>query len=161
MNKAKRWLVKCPGIAEFFLPLEQEIRHHYIPCLVFHPPNDVERPLFALPAHLGGLGIFNPCVIAAETCQFSRHVAGPIVKCILNQHSSYFEWSAYIYHFFETSLEPSATHLLILLSLFTTNVHIIYNILLIFCWRGVLHPGSLLFPSNNTGLCYTREILLM
>ena len=53
--------------------------------MVCHPPNDVERSLFALPAHLGGLGISNPCVIAADTYQFSRHVAGPIVEYILNQ----------------------------------------------------------------------------
>ena len=68
---------------EFFLPLEKLICHDFLPCLVFHPPNDVERSLFALPVHLGGLGIFNPCVIAAETYQFSRHVAGPIAEHIL------------------------------------------------------------------------------
>jgi len=56
-----------PGIAEFFLPLEQVICHHFLPSLVNHFPYDVERSLFALPAHMGGLGIFNPCAIAAET----------------------------------------------------------------------------------------------
>ena len=48
-----------------------------------HPPNDVERSLFALPAHLGGLGIFNPSEIALTTYQFSRQLAGPIVECVL------------------------------------------------------------------------------
>jgi len=117
------------GLLNFFLLLEQVIHHHFLPCLVFHPPNDVERPLFALPAHLGGLSIFNPCVIAAETYQFSRHVAGPIVECILNQHSSLLHYILNGQHTtLETSLEPSTTHLLILLSLFMTNVYLIYNI---------------------------------
>jgi len=79
------FLRTTPGVAESFLPLEEVIRHHFLPRLVCHPPNDVERFLFALPAHLGGLGISNPCVIAADTYQFSRHVVGPIVECILNQ----------------------------------------------------------------------------
>ena len=86
--KWKLFLRTTSGIAEFFLPLKQVICHHFLPCLVCHPPNDVERSLFALPAHLGGLGILNPCVIAAETYQFSRWVAGPIVERILSQYSS-------------------------------------------------------------------------
>ena len=65
------FLHTTPGIAEFFLPLEQVIRHHFLPSLVSHSPNDMEQSLFALPAHMGGLDIFNPCGIAAETYQFS------------------------------------------------------------------------------------------
>jgi len=82
------FLRTTPGIAECFLPLEQVICHHFLPSLVSHSPNDVEWSLFALPAHVGGLGIFNPCAIAAETYQFCRHVADPIVECILNRHSA-------------------------------------------------------------------------
>jgi len=51
------FLRTTPEIPESFLPLEQVIHHHFLPCLVPHPPNDVERSLFALPDHLGGLGI--------------------------------------------------------------------------------------------------------
>jgi len=61
------FLYTTPEIAEFFLPLEQVIHHHFLPSLVSHSPNDVERSLFVLPAHMEGLGIFNPCAIAAET----------------------------------------------------------------------------------------------
>jgi len=73
------FLHTTPEIAESFLPLEQVIRHHFLPGLVPHPPNDVERSLFSLPAHLGGLGIFNPPEIASTTYWFSRRLAGPIV----------------------------------------------------------------------------------
>jgi len=44
--------------------------------------------LFALPAHLGGLGIFNSSEIASITYQFSRQLAGPIVECVLLQLKS-------------------------------------------------------------------------
>ena len=37
----------------------------------------------------------------------------------------------------------------------------IYNTLLIVCRRGVLPPRSLLFLSNNTGLCYTKDALCL
>jgi len=46
------FLSTTPGIAKFFLPLEQVIA---IPSLVSHSPIDVERSLFALPAHMGVL----------------------------------------------------------------------------------------------------------
>ena len=73
------FLCATPGIAESFLPLEQVIRHHFLHRLVPHPPNKVERTLFAIPAYLGGgLSIFNPCEIAPGTYQFSRQMADPI-----------------------------------------------------------------------------------
>jgi len=80
------FLRTTPEIAESFLSLEQVICHHFLPRLV---PNDVEkRSLFALPAHLGGLGIFNPPEIPSTTYQFSRRLAGPIVECVLQQLKS-------------------------------------------------------------------------
>jgi len=55
----------------FFLHTTPEITesffHHFLPRLVPHPPNDVERSLFSLLAHLGGLGNFNPSEIASTT----------------------------------------------------------------------------------------------
>jgi len=81
------FLCTTPGIANCFLPLKQVIHHHFLPRLVPHPPNDVERTLFALFAYLGGLGIFNPCEIAPATFQFSRQMTGPIIQCILQQSS--------------------------------------------------------------------------
>ena len=84
-SKWALFLCTAPGIAESFLPLEQVICHYFLPCLVPHPPNDVERTLFANPVYLGGLGIFNPSETAPATYQFCRQMTGSIVQCILQQ----------------------------------------------------------------------------
>ena len=48
------YLSRCvPNIGDLFQPLEDMIRHHIIPALTGHIPNDLTRKLFALPARQG------------------------------------------------------------------------------------------------------------
>ena len=50
-----------PGVENLFQPLEQVIRHQFLPALTGRLAlSDIERELIALPAHLGGLGIPKP-----------------------------------------------------------------------------------------------------
>jgi len=114
--------------------------------------------LFALRAHMGGLGIFNPCAIAAEAYQFSRHVADPIVESILNRHSAP---SFYILNEQHSIFrDPTRAKRHTLTDTVRSNYDHCSPTLLIVCRRGVLRLGSLLFLLDNTGLCCTKEILL-
>lgn len=50
-----------PNTEELFQPLKDAIRTHSIPALTgMAVPSDLERDLFALPYHLGGIGVANP-----------------------------------------------------------------------------------------------------
>ena len=50
-----------PGVEDLFQPLEQVIRHQFLPALTGRLAlSDTERELIALPARLGGLGIPDP-----------------------------------------------------------------------------------------------------
>ena len=54
-----KWTYLCrtvPNIEKLVQPLEDAIRRHFLPVLTGRvPPNELERNLFALPCHLGGL----------------------------------------------------------------------------------------------------------
>jgi len=139
LSKWTFFLCATPGVAELFLPLEQVIQHHFLPCLVPHPPNDVERTLFALPAYLGGFGIFNPCEIAPATYQFSRQMAGPIIQCTLQQSSTLPH--GILDHHFVICLNISNKHLLMLPDPPATSVHLIRSTSLTVCRRKGLPPG--------------------
>jgi len=54
--------MRCiPNIQNFSAPLKATIQTCFLPNLTGQPSfNDIEHKLFALPAHLGGLGIVDP-----------------------------------------------------------------------------------------------------
>ena len=60
-----RWMYlprTTPNIYVLIKPLEETIIKVFLPNLTGQNPfNDIERDLLALPARLGGLGIFDPC----------------------------------------------------------------------------------------------------
>ena len=74
------YLSRCvPNIGDLFQPLEDMLRHHIIPALTGHIPNDLTRKLFALPARHGGMGLVSPtaaadaehrasCLVTAKLC---------------------------------------------------------------------------------------------
>jgi len=45
--------------------------------------------MLALPIHLGGLGIFDPCKSSEDSYYFSVSVTSPLAAAIINQHSSF------------------------------------------------------------------------
>ena len=70
-------------------PLEEAIRLYLQPKFCLHSCNDSEQALFALPIHLGGLGIFAPCKSSQDNYQFSTSVTFPLASAILNQLSCF------------------------------------------------------------------------
>jgi hypothetical protein len=74
-----RWtfLVRtCPDVGHLLQPLEDAIRHKFIPALTGQcAPNDTERELLALPVRLGGLGIINP----AQLTSFQHRKLRPLL----------------------------------------------------------------------------------
>ena len=63
-NKWTYFLRTIPNISDLLQLLEDAIFHHFIPALVGKPVSNLERALFPLPVHLGGLGICNPQALA-------------------------------------------------------------------------------------------------
>ena len=86
--KWKYFLRTNPHIGDLLSPLELEIRQHFLPTLIPHPPSDLERELFGLPVSLGGLGICDPCRISTDDYNFSLELSRPLVDLILHQHGS-------------------------------------------------------------------------
>ena len=87
-SKWKYFLRTNPHIGDLLSPLELEIRQHFLPTLIPHPPSDLERELFGLPVSLGGLGIYDPCRISTDDYNFSLELSRPLVVLILHQHGS-------------------------------------------------------------------------
>ena len=87
-SKWKYFLRTNPHIGDLLSPLELEIRQHFLPTLIPHPPSDLERELFGLPVSLGGLGICDPCRISTDDYNFSLELSRPLVDLILHQHGS-------------------------------------------------------------------------
>ena len=66
------------------------IRDESLPNLTGQPSfSDNERWLFALPPHLGGLGIVDPSVHSAYPFSVSAAITSPLVHIILQQSSTY------------------------------------------------------------------------
>ena len=65
-----RWMYVArtiPNISDLLMPLEEVIRHQFLPALTGRRGiTDEERDLFALPCRLGGLGIPNPTKVAGQ-----------------------------------------------------------------------------------------------
>ena len=71
-------------------PLEDIIKSQLIPAWTGRaPPNDLERELFALPAHLGGLGIINPASRSSKEFQASVSISAPLSHLIESQQPDY------------------------------------------------------------------------
>ena len=88
-NKWTYFLRTIPNISDLLQPLEDAIFHHFILALVSKPVSDLELALFALPVHLGGLGICNPQAVADSEFAASIKVTRPLVECILRQRGTY------------------------------------------------------------------------
>ena len=79
-----------PDIDHLLQPLEDSIRSKLFPKLTGRdPPSDQERMLFALPARLGGLNIWNPVTFANDQYCASKEVSKPLVDQILSQTGEY------------------------------------------------------------------------
>ena len=75
-----------PDTADLFQPLEDIIRHCFLPTLTGQNMfSDSIRDLTALPARLGGLGIANLVKQAESQHRFSCRVTAPLVKHIIEQ----------------------------------------------------------------------------
>ena len=56
------------------------------PALLGRPPcSSTERDLYALPVHLGGLGLVNPCSAASSSFHDSERLTAPLVALIAAQ----------------------------------------------------------------------------
>ena len=68
-SKWKYFLRTNPHIGDLLSPLELEIRQHFLPTLIPHPPSDLERESFGLPVSL-------------EAWEFVIPVASPLMIII-------------------------------------------------------------------------------
>ncbi len=76
-----------PNIKEELQPLENIIRHHFIPALCEgRTCNDHERQLLSLPVKMGGLGIINVTEMCDLEFQQSIKVTQNLVRNIANQN---------------------------------------------------------------------------
>ena len=72
-----------PNIDSLLQPLEDAIRHVFLPALIGRQSfSDEERELFALPARLGGLGITIPTKCARRQSSSSSKLSDPLVSLI-------------------------------------------------------------------------------
>ena len=73
-----------PNISDLFMPLEEVIRHQFLPALTGRRGiTDEERDLFALLCRLGGLVIPNPTKVAGQQYVSSQRVTAPLTALIL------------------------------------------------------------------------------
>ena len=78
-----------PRTADCLGPIEDIIRHEFIPALTGRAPiSDVERELLALPCRLGGLDIPDFTKSAISQFQASKRICSPIVDLILDHQPS-------------------------------------------------------------------------
>ena len=84
----KRWMYlmrTTPNISELLLPLEQAIKHEFLPTIIGQTFSDDLREVFALPTKYGGLGVFNPTQISNDEYTYSRTVTTPLIEAIKSQ----------------------------------------------------------------------------
>ena len=78
------------GIDELLQPLEDAIRHKFLPALTGRSVlSDIERRVMALPVRMGGMGIITPTSEAKKQFENSKQISQPLVNEILKQTSSY------------------------------------------------------------------------
>ena len=52
-----------PNVDDLFHPLEDCVRHSFIPAVTGHlPPSDLDRDFLALPTRIGGMGTYQPYI---------------------------------------------------------------------------------------------------
>ena len=79
-----------PNITNLIKPLEETIRKVFLPNLTGQNAfSGTERKLLALPAHLGGLGIFDPSKKSTLHYSTCETISAPLVHLILNQSEEY------------------------------------------------------------------------
>ena len=86
MNRWNYVFRTCPDINTLLLPLEDAIRTVLLPSITGQDaPNNVNRALFTLPCHLGGLNIPEP--VSVSTVQYSNSllVSSPLISLLLDQ----------------------------------------------------------------------------
>jgi len=76
------------NVEKLFQPLEDTIRHKFIPSIVGREVSDLERRMIALPVRCGGLGISNPVVTANKEYAVSKMVTDNLTKVIISQDKS-------------------------------------------------------------------------
>ena len=93
---ASRWIYvlrTVPDVARLLQPLEDVIRFVFIPALTGQaPPNDVERNLFNLLYHLGGVAL--DFCLASQEFDASYKITKPLCKLLLSHNCQYPEVKA-------------------------------------------------------------------
>ena len=90
MSRWTHMMRTVPGIDSLFQPLEDEIRHHFLPALTGREaPSDAERELIVLPPQQGGLGIPIPTRAASRQFTGSMEITVPLVGLIAQQSPQY------------------------------------------------------------------------
>ena len=88
-----KWLFVArtiPNVDDLFHPLEDCIRHSFIPAVTGHlPPSDLDRDFLALPTRIGGMGIINPIRMCAFEFTASNKVTKPLQSLLLSQTSTF------------------------------------------------------------------------
>ena len=74
-----------PDIQDLLEPLENAISKVLIPAITEHRSSQLHRDILALPVHLGGLGMTNPCLEANFEQSSSVKVTTPLVQQIVAQ----------------------------------------------------------------------------
>ena len=164
-SKWKYYLRTNPNISDLLSPLEFAIHQQFLPTLIPHPPNDLERELFSLPVFLGGLGICDPCSVSSSDYDFSHEPSCPLVDLILCQHDSLphdvIDSQFLIFKKLSQARQQGQVDGSMLHSLSSHAPLLPYvNLLSVVRARGLRH-GFLLFHWNSMGSPFTRMNLLM
>ena len=77
-----------PEVLTHIQPLEDTIRFTLLPALLGKSVSDIERDIIALPAKLGGLGIYNPTKTSDREYKCSREITEQLVDLIKDQQPS-------------------------------------------------------------------------
>ena len=80
-----------PDIKDLFQPLEDCLRHKFIPSLVGRAVSDTERKIFELPTRLGGLNIPNPGTTADKEYEWSQTLTNSLSSKIIEQRMMFEE----------------------------------------------------------------------
>ena len=76
-----------PDIGPLFQPIEDIIRHKFIPLVVGKHVSDLERRVLALPIRMGGMAIEDPTKAANHQYSSSRFINTPLVELILGSEN--------------------------------------------------------------------------
>ena len=78
-----------PDISDLMKPLEESIRHEFIPALTKRNNiMDIERDLLALPPRMGGLGIINPAKMANSEYENSQLLTSAMKNYVVDQNNT-------------------------------------------------------------------------